>query len=172
MMNLFPPGVRIFCSRGNAEELRGTYPRVVGRVLRDMRRERGITLREAATRSAGTFKPSVLAAYERGERGISLERFHALANVYGISPQRLLAEVSRRLEQRPPDVVNVGAVRELQGPAAGTVRLFVERVMRLRGVRADTVTLRTGDLQVLSAAVGMSERDLRSAVDGTVGRTE
>jgi transcriptional regulator with XRE-family HTH domain len=134
--------------------------------------KRGFTLRETAARSAGTFKPSVLAAYERGERGISLERFHALANVYGIPPERLLAEVSRRLEQRPPDVVNVGAVRELEGPAAGTVRLFVERVMRLRGVRADSITLRTGDLQVLSASVGVSERDLRRAVDEAVGRTE
>jgi transcriptional regulator with XRE-family HTH domain len=137
-----------------------------------MRQERGFTLREVSTRSAGMFKPSVLAAYERGERGISLERFHSLANVYGIPPERLLAEVGRRIEQRPRDVVNVGAVRELQGPAAGTVRLFVERVMRLRGVRADTVTLRIGDLQVLSTSVGLSERDLRKAVDGAVDRTE
>jgi transcriptional regulator with XRE-family HTH domain len=150
--------------------LRETYPRVVGRVLRDMRRNRGFTLREAATRSAGTFKPSVLAAYERGERRISLERFHALANVYDIPPERLLAEVTRTLEERPPDVVNVEAARELQGPAAGTVRLFVERVMRLRGVRAATMTLRTGDLQVLSTSLGMSERELRAAVDGAFGR--
>lgn len=136
-----------------------------------MRRKRGFTLRDTATRSAGAFKPSVLAAYERGERGISLERFHALANVYDVPPERLLAEVTRRLEERPPDVAHVDAVRELQGPVAGTVRLFVERVMRLRGVRADTVTLRTGDLQVLSASLGMSEGELRSAVDGAFDRT-
>lgn len=149
--------------------MKETYPLVIGGVLRDMRTKRGFTLREAASRSAGTFKPSVLAAYERGERRISLERFHTLAAVYGVSPQRLLAEVIRKLEERPPDVVRVGAVRELEGPAARTVNLFVERVMKLRGVRADTVTLRSGDLQVLSVSLGVSERELKNAVEGASG---
>jgi transcriptional regulator with XRE-family HTH domain len=134
-----------------------------------MRTKRGLTLRETATRSAGTFKPSVLAAYERGERSISLERFHALAKLYDVPPERLLAEVIRSLEERPPDVVHVGTVRRLDGPVAETVCLFVERVMRLRGVRTDAVTLRTGDLQVLSTSLGMSERELRTAVAGAFG---
>ena len=152
--------------------MRETNPRVIGGVLRGMRTKRGLTLRETATRSAGTFKPSVLAAYERGERSISLERFHALASLYEVPPERLLAEVVRSLEERPPDVVDVNTMRRQDGPVAETVSQFIGRVMRLRGVRTDTVTLRTGDLQVLSASLGMTERDLRTAVDGAFGRTE
>jgi transcriptional regulator with XRE-family HTH domain len=166
-----PPRVRIRFERETLR-VREMNPRVIGGVLRDMRTKRGLTLRQTATRSAGTFKPSVLAAYERGERSLSLERFHALANVYDVPPERLLAEVVRSLEERPPDVVHVGTVRRLDGPVAGTVSQFIGRVMSLRGVRTDTVTLRTGDLQVLSASLGMSERDLRTAVDGAFGPRE
>jgi transcriptional regulator with XRE-family HTH domain len=134
-----------------------------------MRRKRGFTLRETATRSAGIFKPSVLAAYERGERSISLERFHALAGVYEIPAHRLLAEVVRSLEERLPDTIDIRAVGDGDEPIARALHGFVERVMTLRGVRTEKVTLRAGDLQVLSTSLGISEEELRGRSNGRVG---
>lgn len=64
-----------------------------GRVLRHARKARGLTLRDVGLRSGGTFSPTAVAGYERGERGITLERFCLLADFYGILPDRLLAEI-------------------------------------------------------------------------------
>jgi transcriptional regulator with XRE-family HTH domain len=64
-----------------------------GRVLRQARIARGLTLREVGLRSEGAFSPTAVAGYERGERSITLERFCLLANLYGIPPDRLLAEI-------------------------------------------------------------------------------
>ena len=57
------------------------------------------------------FKASSLASYERGERAISFERFFKLTALYDISPSRLFADVTRRVEGRPSvriDVEQVG----------------------------------------------------------------
>jgi transcriptional regulator with XRE-family HTH domain len=64
-----------------------------GRVLRRTRNARGLTLRDVGRLSARTFSPTAVAGYERGERAITLERFCLLADLYGISPDRLLAEI-------------------------------------------------------------------------------
>ncbi len=151
------------------KELRETYPRVIGGVLRDIRVKRGYTLREAATRSGGTFKPSVLAAYERGERrdlprAVPRTR-ERLRGPSTTAPRRGHPQprgtASRRHERRRRESAGWTDRRD-RAPVRG-------RVMRLRGVRTDAVTLRTGDLQVLSASLGMSERELRIAVAGAFG---
>src|ERR671918_124174 len=69
----------------------------LGEVLRDARRRLGLTIREAAARSGTRFRPSAIGGYERGERAISLERFCDMAALYGIPPDRLLADVLDRL---------------------------------------------------------------------------
>lgn len=65
----------------------------VGHALRRARRARGFTLRDVAVRSGGAFKPTAVAAYERAERSISLQRFCELAELCGVRPELLLAEV-------------------------------------------------------------------------------
>lgn len=75
------------------------YTRVAGEVLREVRTSQGLTLRDVSKRSGGSLKPTSVAGYERGERGISLERFFQLATLYAVAPHVLLAEVSRRTEE-------------------------------------------------------------------------
>lgn len=62
---------------------------------------RSLSLRQVTVRSGGRFKPSSVASYERGERQISLERLFALAKVYDIAPQRIVAAISHQLTQDP-----------------------------------------------------------------------
>lgn len=71
---------------------------VVGDVLREVRVGRGLSLRQVTVRSGGEFKPSSVASYERGERHISVERLFALAEVYGMAPERIVAAIAYRLE--------------------------------------------------------------------------
>lgn len=63
-----------------------------------MRLGRSFSLRQVTVRSGGRFKPSSVASYERGDRMISLERLFALADVYEVAPERIVAAIADRLE--------------------------------------------------------------------------
>ncbi len=62
----------------------------LGQRLRVARRQRGWSLGEVEASTGGEFKASVVGAYERGERAISVQRFVRIAEVYGFSPGELL----------------------------------------------------------------------------------
>ncbi|MEX0816571.1 MAG: helix-turn-helix transcriptional regulator [Gaiellales bacterium] len=68
-------------------------------MLRQVRAGRSLSLRQVTVRSGGRFKPSSVASYERGERQISLERLFALADVYDVAPERIVAAIAYRVEQ-------------------------------------------------------------------------
>lgn len=132
-----------------------TFAKVIGSVLRAVRRERGLTLRQAGTASRGRFPPTSLASYERGERSISLERFCHLAGVYRVAPDRLVAEIMRTIEGRPPTKLDRARLGELDSPQARRVSDFVDAITELRHQPAtDVVTLRLGDLEVLAPSAG------------------
>jgi transcriptional regulator with XRE-family HTH domain len=77
------------------------FAAAAGSVLREIRAGRSLSLRQVTVRSGGRFKPSSIASYERGERQISLERLFALAGVYGVAPERIVAAIAHRLEAQP-----------------------------------------------------------------------
>ena len=62
----------------------------LGQRLRAARRHRGWSLGDVETQTDGEFKASVVGAYERGERAISVQRFARLAEIYGSPPSDLL----------------------------------------------------------------------------------
>ena len=126
-----------------------------GRALRRARQARGLTLREVGLRSDAAFKPTAVAAYERGERAISLERFCALAQLYGMAPDRLLAQVMWRIERRPEPTIDRRRLPEVPAEDAGTVGDFIDEVRRLRrSAEDDVIALRIQDLEVLATASG------------------
>jgi transcriptional regulator with XRE-family HTH domain len=63
---------------------------LLGQRLRVARRQRGWSLGEVETHTKGEFKASVVGAYERGERAISVQRFVRISEVYGFAPAELL----------------------------------------------------------------------------------
>lgn len=102
-----------------ATTLIDAYARATGEILRDIRRRRGLTLREVGRRSGGTFRPTSVAGYERGERSISLRRFCELATFYGTSPDSLLTEIVRRTRRGGNAVVDLSTLdpdQELESP--------------------------------------------------------
>lgn len=115
-----------------------------GKVLRDVRRAQNLTLREVAARSGGRFKPTVLAGYERGERSMSLARFVALAEFYGIRPDRLLTRVLQAMEPEDPVVVVDLATAEEIEPV-------------------EVIRLRAGDLEAVAKASGVDLERLLAA---------
>src|SRR5262245_56307982 len=131
-----------------------------GHALRRARRARGLTLRDVGARSEGQFKPTAVAGYERAERAISLERFCALAQLYEMSPERLLSQILWRISGGPEPIIDRRRLPDLPSDEAGTIGDFIEEVRRLRGSsNGETITIRIEDLEVLATVTGQQLRD-------------
>ena len=74
----------------SAEAMSPGYARKVGERLRSIRRQQAHSLQSVEAASQREFKASVLGAYERGERIISVLRLQRLANFYGVPVDQLL----------------------------------------------------------------------------------
>jgi transcriptional regulator with XRE-family HTH domain len=68
------------------------YVRAVGARLRVVRHQIGLSLQAVEATSNHEFKASVLGAYERGERAISVSRLQRLARLYRVSVDQLLPQ--------------------------------------------------------------------------------
>ena len=72
------------------DEASSPYSRKVGDRLRVIRRQKRLSLQEVEATSNDEFKASVLGAYERGERAISVPRLERLAKFYTVPVDQLL----------------------------------------------------------------------------------
>src|ERR1700726_452816 len=72
------------------EEMTTSYARRVGERLRNVRKQQRLSLQAGEAASREEFKASVLGAYERGERAISVPRLQRLAKFYNVPVDRLL----------------------------------------------------------------------------------
>ena len=66
------------------------YNQRVGERLRSIRKQKKMSLQELESVSNEEFKASVVGAYERGERSVSLPRLHRLAEIYNVPTEQLL----------------------------------------------------------------------------------
>jgi transcriptional regulator with XRE-family HTH domain len=107
----------------------------IGRRLREIRRQRGMSLKAAAASSQGRFRTSTLGAYERGERAMAVGRLPELADLYGVSVLDLLPDT------RP-------AMIDLRTPASteDALEAFERAVLAMRSAApGDETRLRAGD---------------------------
>jgi transcriptional regulator with XRE-family HTH domain len=66
------------------------FSATLGIRLRAARRQRGWSLGEVESYTTGEFKASVVGAYERGERALSVQRLVRLAEIYAVPASDLL----------------------------------------------------------------------------------
>src|ERR687894_1400768 len=80
-----------------------TYAVKVGSRLRAIRKQKRLSLQEVEASSGQEFKASVLGAYERGERAISVPRLQRLARFYNVPVDQLLPreDISAPSDQDP-----------------------------------------------------------------------
>ena len=72
------------------EDAPAEYGKRVGARLRAIRRQKRLSLQEVEATSEREFRASVLGAYERGERAISVPRLQRLARFYRVPVDQLL----------------------------------------------------------------------------------
>jgi transcriptional regulator with XRE-family HTH domain len=145
---------------------------VIGSALRHVRRLRGLNLHDVEARSGGDLKATTVAAYERGERTVSLERFFRLCDLYEIAPERLVAEISRVREGRSSVVIDPERIEHLGSVEGLLVADFVHSVRGLRRTPSEgAITLRAGDLEVLASASGQPPQGLLRKIDDALSRS-
>jgi transcriptional regulator with XRE-family HTH domain len=139
-----------------------TYNQTVGERLRAIRRQKGLSLQEVEALSHQEFKASVLGAYERGERSLSLPRMHRLAAFYGVPVDQLLPQIERG-KTTVPTWSSGGVTIDLSKleKTDGTIGEILERFLRaIQIMRQDfngrVLTIRRSDLQLLA---GLLEED-------------
>lgn len=75
-------------------EIEERYAEKVGARLRAVRKQKKLSLQAVEAMSNMEFKASVLGAYERGERSISVPRLQRLAGLYAVPVDQLLPQDS------------------------------------------------------------------------------
>lgn len=168
MLGKHPPGL-VAVLRSREGNRLGSLALEIGRVLRRIRKERGLTLKEVAAASGGAFKATSVAGYERGERSVTLERFVLLCRLYGTSPARVLDEIDRA--DHADVVVDLSSLEGLGDQERELLGELLRRVSELRaGAEASELMVRADDLTVLANAAGVDADDLLEALRGATSR--
>jgi transcriptional regulator with XRE-family HTH domain len=98
------------------------YSRQVGDRLRVIRKQKRLSLQEVEAQSTQEFKASVLGAYERGERALSVPRLDRLSQFYNVPIEQLL----------PREVTGMEAAA-LESPINKKLAIDVSKLLQLSG---------------------------------------
>ncbi|MFP5326713.1 MAG: transcriptional regulator [Acidimicrobiia bacterium] len=141
-------------SASDETEVGSPYARRVGERLRVIRRQKNLSLQDVEAVSDQEFKASVLGAYERGERAISVPRLQRLARFYSVPVDQLLPRDADEYGQ-PLDEDEVIDLNANEVPAARArffdderVTIDLTRVDCLDGQERDMLTRYLGMIQV------------------------
>lgn len=119
------------------------FSAALGGRLRAARRQRGWSLSDVENVTDGEFKASVVGAYERGERAMSVQRLVRVAEVYSIEPSDLLpaSPVSEK------SVIDLNKLESSDGDLADR---YLAAIKLLRS-GAESKEIRAADRAVLSS---------------------
>ncbi|MDA8295854.1 MAG: transcriptional regulator [Actinomycetota bacterium] len=159
-------------------EQRSTYAAVVGARLRAVRRQKRMSLQAVEAASGQEFKASVLGAYERGERAISVPRLQRLARLYDVPVDQLLpedmaaqanghlADAGARGARSGAIRINLTALREAPGEQAAALRRFLAAIqVERQDFNGEVLTIRADDLRVIGATFGLGTEEMLTSLD-------
>jgi len=146
----------------------------VGDRLRSIRRQKGLSLHDVEARSSMEFKASVLGAYERGERAISVPRLLRLGEIYQVPGDQLLprdADVEIDLTQRDSAfdesfTIDLERLRDLDDAEASVLSRYASTIqLQRQDFNGRLLTIRRDDLRVLAAVLGRSTEEFGRRLD-------
>lgn len=158
-------------------ELDNEYIAQVGERLRSIRRQKRMSLLDVEAASGKEFKASVLGAYERGERAISVPRLQRLAGLYAVPVAQLLPASDESAEgddrslgvpfgARTAMTIDLERLRDLEGAEAELVNRYLRGIqVQRQDFNGKVLTVRSDDLRALACMLGV-------ASDAAVGQLE
>ena len=158
------------------------YSQRVGERLRAIRRQKRLSLQEVEATSELEFKASVLGAYERGERAISVPRLRNLAAFYSVPVDQLLpvegapdfgVEIDDTIDLRDAPraagasvTIDLTKLEKLSGPEADMLSRYLTMIqVQRQDFNGRVLTIRRDDLQALAAILG-------TGIDGAAPRLD
>ncbi len=157
------------------EEASSAYGRRVGERLRAIRRQKRLSLQDVEANSNQEFKASVLGAYERGERAISVPRLERLAHYYSVpvdqllprstvsAPRSDLLDLTGRGGRTNGVTINLtelDAVPRPEGEMLGRYLVMIQ--VQRQDFNGRVLTIRQDDLRAVACILGV---DIEAAVD-------
>ena len=134
------------------------YSRKVGERLRVIRRQKRLSLQEVESSSNEEFKASVLGAYERGERAISVPRLERLAKFYNVPVDQLLPreDVTALSESDTPNnkklAVDLLKLTQLSGQPFEMLTRFLKMIqVQRQDFNGKVITVRGDDTRAIAA---------------------
>lgn len=133
------------------------FSQMVGERLRRIRQQKQWSLNDVETQSEGEFKASVLGAYERGERAISVPRLERLARFYGVGVDQLLPRDQSRVDAggatSPTTKLRIDVAK--LSTMSGTQFEMLERLLRMIQVQRQdfngkVITVRAHDTRAIA----------------------
>jgi transcriptional regulator with XRE-family HTH domain len=144
-----------------------SYSRKVGERLRAIRRQKRLSLQEVEAASGQEFKASVLGAYERGERAISVPRLQRLARFYNVPVDQLLPnddgpsfgtdENTTRLRMDSTVRIDLRKLESLSGPEADMLNRYLTMIqVQRQDFNGRMLTIRRDDLRAIACILGVT----------------
>jgi transcriptional regulator with XRE-family HTH domain len=148
------------------------YGQRVGDRLRAIRRQKRMSLQDVEAESMEEFKASVLGAYERGERAISVPRLQRLARFYnvpvdqllprddgpGFGPTNAVVDLTGDTLPEPQAAVTIDLTRleTLSGPEAEMLNRFLTMIqVERQDFNGRVLTIRRDDLRAIACILGL-----------------
>ncbi len=150
---------------GEGALMPASYSRKVGERLRAIRRQKRLSLQEVEAASAQEFKASVLGAYERGERAISVPRLQRLARFYNVPVDQLLpndegpAFTTDDAHSRGDSTVRIDLrkLESLSGPEADMLNRYLTMIqVQRQDFNGRMLTIRRDDLRAIACIMGVT----------------
>lgn len=160
---------------GDATDVPTSYSRKVGDRLRAIRRQKRLSLQDVEASSAQEFKASVLGAYERGERAISVPRLQRLARFYNVPVDQLLpadegpdfAAAGRGSVDIDSTVtIDLRRLEGLTGPEAAMLNRYLTMIqVQRQDFNGRMLTIRRDDLRAIACILGVGVDHAPSRLD-------
>jgi transcriptional regulator with XRE-family HTH domain len=145
------------------------YSRKVGERLRAIRRQKRLSLHDVEAASEAEFKASVLGAYERGERSISVPRLQRLAGFYDVPVDQLLPmdedegeviDITDRALARHVEahlVLDLQMLADLGGPEGDMLNRYVRTIqIQRQDFNGRMLTIRKDDVRAIACILGVA----------------
>jgi transcriptional regulator with XRE-family HTH domain len=157
------------------ESTAGTpYGRKVGERLRAIRRQKRLSLQEVEAASKQEFKASVLGAYERGERAISVPRLQRLARFYHVPVDQLLPqddgpvfdERSDRREGEGKLAIDLEKLDAMNGSEFAMLSRYLRLIqVQRQDFNGRVITIRHDDLKALACILDLGPEQVAGRLD-------
>ena len=139
------------------------FARKVGRRLRQLRLEQGMTLQAVEEKSRGRWKAVVVGSYERGDRSVTVQKLAELAEFYGVPVSELLPgdAAPTPLVPAPKLVIDLERMSQLPKDKVGPLARYVATIQSQRGdYNGRVLSVRHEDLRSLAVIYDKSPADL------------